>query len=103
MKKAILNSFFFFISILFITSNSFSQEINSTHEKDILALIKSFSDEDPFVEGEAISEIVNHSDRAVDYLTKSLSDKNENVRWCSAIALEKISPACERAIPFHRK
>ena len=100
MKKAILNSFFFFISILFITSNSFSQEINSTHKKDILALIKSFSNEDPFAEGEAITEIVKYGDQAVDYLTKSLSDENENVRWCSAIALEKIAPEDVRAIPF---
>jgi CubicO group peptidase (beta-lactamase class C family) len=98
MKKVILHSFLFFI--LSITSNSLSQEINSAHEKNILVLIKSFSDDDPFVEGRAIKEIVNYGNQAVDYLTKSLSDKNENVRWCSAIALEKIAPEGERAIPF---
>ena len=100
MKKIIRHNIFFYILILFITSYSFSQEINSSDNKAILSLINKFSDKDPFVNGEAIDLLVNYGNSAVDYLIKSLEDESDNVRWCSAIALGKIAPGGAKAIPF---
>jgi CubicO group peptidase (beta-lactamase class C family) len=100
MKKIIGRGIFFYISILVITSYSFSQEINSSDNKAILSLINKFSDKDPFVNGEAIDLLVNHGNSAVDYLIKSLADESDNVRWCSAIALGKIAPGGAKTIPF---
>ena len=73
---------------------------NFIRRKRIQSLIEKFSDKDQFVNGEAINELVKIGEPAVEYLTKSLQDEDENVRWCSAIALEKISPAGKQAIPF---
>jgi CubicO group peptidase (beta-lactamase class C family) len=100
MKKIIRHNIFFYILILFITSYSFSQEINSSDNKAIFSLINKFSDKDPFVNGEAIDLLVNYGNSAVDYLIKSLEDESDNVRWCSAIALGKIAPGGAKAIPF---
>ncbi len=61
-------------------------------QDSIQSLIQKFTDKDQFVNGEAINELVKIGEPAVEYLIKSLQDEDENVRWCSAIALEKISP-----------
>ena len=83
------------IVIVFFTfySNIFPQE-------KIQSFIEKFSDKDQFVNGEAISELVKIGEPAVEYLIKSLQAEDENVRWCSAIALEKISPSGKQSIPF---
>jgi CubicO group peptidase (beta-lactamase class C family) len=67
-------------------------------ERTILSLIKQFSNEDPFVAGEAVTALANVGGPAVEYLMKSLADENDNVRWCSAMALAKIAPAGAQAI-----
>lgn len=69
-------------------------------QQNIKALIEKFSDGDPWVNGEAINELVKIGESAVDDLIISLQDDNENVRWCSAIVLEKISPLGKQSIPF---
>ena len=69
-------------------------------QQNVKALIDKFIDNDTWVNGEAINELVKIGEPAVDKLILSLQDKNDNVRWCSAIALEKISPAGKQAIPF---
>ncbi|MCU0343597.1 MAG: serine hydrolase [Ignavibacterium sp.] len=84
---------FIFIFFIFSTEQCFSQS-------DVKSIIAKFSDEDPWVNGEAINELVKTGELAVDDLIISLQDKNENVRWCSAIALEKISPLGKQSIPF---
>jgi CubicO group peptidase (beta-lactamase class C family) len=85
---------------IIIVFNLFSQEIDSTGEKRIQSLIEKFNDKDQFVNGEAIIELVKIGESAVEYLIKALQVEDENVRWCSAIALEKISPLGKQAIPF---
>ncbi|MBK7500302.1 MAG: serine hydrolase [Ignavibacteriales bacterium] len=74
--------------------------LNIFPQDTIQSLIQKFTDKDQFINGEAINELVKIGEPAVEYLTKSLQDEDENVRWCSAIALEKISPAGKQAIPF---
>lgn len=69
-------------------------------QSDAKSLIAKFSDEDPWVNGEAINELIKIGEPAVDDLIFSLQDKDENVRWCSAIALEKISPLGKQSISF---
>ncbi len=69
-------------------------------QSDAKSLIAKFSDNDPWVSGEAINELVKIGEPAVDNLIFSLQDKDENVRWCSAITLEKISPLGKQSIPF---
>lgn len=96
IKSSIQILFYFFL----ISSSLFSQEINSVDEKKIYSLIEKFSDKDQFVNGEAIIELVNIGEPAVEYLIKALQVEDENVRWCSAITLEKISPSGKQAIPF---
>ena len=86
--------------ILIPISTTLPQDKNTTDEKFIKDIIDKFSDEDPYVNGEAITEVVKYGDNAVDYLIESLQSENENVRWCSAIALGKIAPEGEKAIPF---
>jgi len=98
MNNAANKCVFFFISFLFITSYSFSQGLNHPNEKEIYSFINKFSDKDPFVNGDAITALVNDGGFAVDYLIKSLSDSNENVRICSAIALSRIAPDGLKAI-----
>jgi hypothetical protein len=100
MNKIIRYNLFFYILLLFISSYSFSQEINPSDDKVILSLINKFYDKDPFVNGEAIDLLVKIGNPAVDYLIISLADENDIVRWCSAIALEKIAPEGKKAIPF---
>ena len=80
MNKILITVIVFFAFF----SNIFAQET-------IQSLIEKFNDKDQFVNGEAINEIVKIGEPAVDYLIKSLQSDDENVRWCSAIALEKIS------------
>jgi CubicO group peptidase (beta-lactamase class C family) len=100
MRKIIRYNISLYIFILFITSYSFSQEINSSGRKAILSLINKFYDKDPFVNGEAIDQLVKIGDPAVDWLIISLADKNDNARLCSTIALSKIAPEGPKAIPF---
>jgi CubicO group peptidase (beta-lactamase class C family) len=99
MKNALNQCVFLFISFLFITSFSFSQELDRLNEKEIYSLINKFSDKDPFVNGDAINALVNAGGFAVDYVIKSLSDSNDNIRICSAIALSRIAPTGLKAIP----
>ena len=87
-------------SIIVTASYLFPQELNSFDEQRIQSLIEKFSHKDQFVNGEAINELVKIGEPAVEYLTKSLQDEDENVRWCSAIVLEKISPIGKQSIPF---
>jgi len=74
--------------------------LNIFPQDTIQSLIQKFTDKDQFINGEAINELVNIGEPAVEYLTKSLQDEDENVRWCSAIVLEKISPIGKQSIPF---
>jgi CubicO group peptidase (beta-lactamase class C family) len=92
MKTAKLGLIFFF-SILILSARA-------DDESTILSLIKQFSAADPFASGEAVTALVNIGGPAVEYLIRSLADKNDNVRWCSAIALGKIAPAGAQAINF---
>jgi len=99
--KYILKHLVLFLSLIFLPiSISLPQDKNTIDEKSILAIIDKFSNEDPYVNGEAITEIVKYGNTAVDLLIESLKDSNDNVRWCSSIALGKIAPENERAIPF---
>lgn len=82
-----------FIFFIFSSEQCFTQS-------DVKSIIAKFSDEDPWVNGEAINELVKIGELAVDDLIVSLQDKDENVRWCSAITLEKISPLGKQSIPF---
>ena len=100
MKYSIKSLVLFFILLLLCSSKLSPQEKNASEEKSIIDIINKFSDEDPFVNGEAIDELVKLDNKAVDYLIESLEDENDNVRWCAAIALGKIAPEGERAIPF---
>ena len=83
--------------LFFVAMQIFSAELHD--ERAILSFIRQFSNEDPFVAGEAVAALANIGGPAVEYLLKSLIDKNDNVRWCSAIALEKIAPTGAQAIP----
>lgn len=82
-----------FIFSIFLIEECFAQS-------DIKSIIAKFSDEDSWVNGEAINELVKIGEPAVDDLIISLHDKDENVRWCSAITLEKISPLGKQSISF---
>lgn len=100
MRLLLKLSVLFFILYLLSSSNSFSQENNTADEKTIKAIINKFSDEDPYVKGKAITEIVKYGTTAADYLIESLDDESDEVRWCSAIALGKIAPEGTSAIQF---
>lgn len=100
MKYSLKSLVLFFILLLLCSSKLSPQEKNAAEEKYITDIINKFSDKDPFVNGEAIDEIVKLANKAVDYLIESLKDENDNVRWCAAIALGKIAPNCQKAIPF---
>ena len=100
MKYSLKYLVLFLILLLLPIINITAQDKNIIEEKSITANIDKFSDEDPYVNGEAITEIVKYGNKAVDYLIESLKDSNNNVRWCSAIALGKIAPEGEKAIPF---
>lgn len=86
--------------ILTIAIIFFAFCLNIFPQENIKSLIDKLSDKDQFVNGEAINELVKIGEPSVEYLTKSLQDEDENVRWCSAITLEKISPSGRQAIPF---
>ena len=92
-----------FLALLIPISTTLPQDKNANDEKFIKDIIDKFSDDDPYVNGEAISEVVKYGDNAIDYLIESLQSENENVRWCSAIAVGKIAPEGEKAIPFLTK
>ena len=83
------------ISLFFLAFN-----INILPQDTIQSRIQKFTDKDQFVNGEAINELVKIGEPAVEYLIKSLQAEDENVRWCSAITLEKISPIGKQSIPF---
>jgi CubicO group peptidase (beta-lactamase class C family) len=95
MKKIIFLS----ISTIVLATGLFSQKLNSSDEKKILSLIERFSDKDLFIQGDAIRGVVHFGNKAVDYLVRSLADTNDDVRICSAIALDKIAPEGTKAIP----
>jgi CubicO group peptidase (beta-lactamase class C family) len=103
MRYRIKSLALLFVLLLLPVSKSLPQEKNKANEKSIVSTIDKFSHEDPFVNGEAIAEIVKLGNKAVDYLIEALGDENDNVRWCSAISLGKIAPKGERAIPFLTK
>ena len=83
--------------------NLYSQGKNFANEDSIRAIINQFYDDDPYVNGEAVNEIIQYGDDAVNLLIESLQSGNSNVRWCSAIALSKIAPGGTRAIPYLTK
>jgi CubicO group peptidase (beta-lactamase class C family) len=101
--KFIIIKIVLFLALILPISISLPQNKNTTDEKSIRAIIVKFSDEDPYVNGEAIDQIVKYGNDAVDILIDSLQSENSNVKWCSAIALGKIAPDGERAIPFLTK
>jgi len=87
--------------LLFLSAlNLYSQGKNFANEDSIRVIINQFYDDDPYVNGEAVNEIINYGDNAIDLLIESLQSENENVRWCSAIALGKIAPGGRQAIPY---
>jgi CubicO group peptidase (beta-lactamase class C family) len=91
MKKTASFGLLFLLAILILAAEV-------VDERTILSLIKKFSDEDPFVAGEAVTALANIGGPAVEYLMKSLAAENDNVRWCSAMSLAKIAPAGAQAI-----
>jgi CubicO group peptidase (beta-lactamase class C family) len=101
MIKYKLKSSAFLFTLLFLSViNLYSQEKHLVDQESIQAIINQFYDEDPFVNGEAVNEIIKYGNDAVDFLIESLQSKNTNVRWCSAIALGKIAPEGLKAIPY---
>ena len=100
MRHALKHIVLFLTIILLPISISLPQNKNTTDEKFIKDIIDKFSNDDPYVNDEAITEVVKYGDYAVEYLIESLQSENENVRWCSAIALGKIAPEGGKAIPY---
>jgi CubicO group peptidase (beta-lactamase class C family) len=100
MRYILKHLVLFLTLILLPVSTTLPQNKNTTDENTIRTIIDKFSDEDPYANGEAISEVVKYGENAIDYLIEYLQSENENVRWCSAIALGKIAPDGERAIPY---
>ncbi|MFI5238106.1 MAG: serine hydrolase, partial [Ignavibacteriales bacterium] len=98
--RYIIKHIVLFLALLIPISTPLPQDKNSTDEKIIKEIIDKFSDDDPYINGEAITDVVMYGDIAVEYLIESLKSENENVRWCSTIALGKIAPEGEKAIPF---
>jgi CubicO group peptidase (beta-lactamase class C family) len=96
MKSSVLIFTLLFLSAI----NLYSQEKNFTNKESIQTIIDQFYDNDPYVNGDAINEIVKYGNDAVDILIEFLQNENSNVRWCSAIALGKIAPDGIRAIPY---
>ncbi|MEI6613991.1 MAG: serine hydrolase [Chrysiogenales bacterium] len=91
MKKTASFGLLFLLAIIILAAAAVT-------ERTILSLVKQFSAEDPFVAGQAITALAKIGGPAVGYLTRSLAAENDNVRWCSAIALGKIAPAGAQAI-----
>jgi CubicO group peptidase (beta-lactamase class C family) len=93
-------SILLFVLIFLSALNLYSQGKKLTNADTIQAFINKFSDQDPYVNGDAVNEISEYGDDAVDLLIESLQNQNNNVRWCSAIALGKIVPNGERVISY---
>lgn len=91
---------FIFFSVITLILPLFGQEATTSDEKKIFFLIERFNNEDPFVSGDAISELASIGEAAVEHLIKSLQSENDTIRWCSAITLGKIAPKGVSAIPF---
>jgi CubicO group peptidase (beta-lactamase class C family) len=100
MKHLIKSIVFFAFLILIFGGEMLAQNNELEKQKTISSLINQFADQDAFISGEAIAEIVKIGEPAIEQLIKSLSNENKIVRWCAAIALGKIAPAGEQAIPF---
>jgi CubicO group peptidase (beta-lactamase class C family) len=94
---------FFFCVIIALTSSLVSKEIKPVDEKLVQSLIGKFVENDPFENQKAIAELSRVGEMAVGSLIAALQDGSENVRWCSAITLEKIAPLGKRAIPDLRR
>ncbi|MBK8944016.1 MAG: serine hydrolase [Ignavibacteriae bacterium] len=93
--------FFHLIFAFFLCSDIYKAQVISNFDSTrINSLINNFRTSDPWINGEAINEIVKIGETSVDFLIRSLSDSNDNVRWCSSIALEKISPNGIQSIPY---
>lgn len=91
---------FFLLSVLVVLFNHLNaQNSNAVGEKNIAVLITQFSSADPFVQGDAVTQIVRYGEKAVAPLIYSLSDSSSDVRTCSAIALGKLAPKGIQAIP----
>lgn len=89
----------FVLSFLFALFTHLSaQNSNAVDEKNIASLISQFSSSDPFVQGDAVTQIILHGEKAVTPLIRSLRDSSSDVRTCSAIALGKIAPKGTHAI-----
>jgi CubicO group peptidase (beta-lactamase class C family) len=101
MIKYKLKSSAFLFTLLFLSViKLYAQEKQSVDKESIQAIINQFYDEDPYVNGEAVNEIIKYGNDAVNLLIESLQNESSNVRWCSAIALGKIAPEGLRAIPY---
>jgi len=96
IKSIVLLHFLIFV----FGQETLAQNNKLEEQKTIAALINQFTNQDAFVSGEAIAEVVKIGEPSVEQLIKSLSNENETVRWCAAIALGKIAPAGQQAIPF---
>jgi CubicO group peptidase (beta-lactamase class C family) len=92
MKKNTVFACLFSLAVLILAADAAA-------ERSVESLIREFSKEDPFAAGEAVAAIAEIGSPAVVDLIRSLADKNDNVRWCAAIALGKIAPAGSMAIP----
>ncbi len=68
-------------------------------EERIRSLISQFGDEDPFVNGEAITALADAGEQTVDYLLPILATGDDNARHCATIVLHKIAPRGKQAIP----
>ena len=91
-----ISAFILFIFLLFYT-DLIAQENNIADEKKIQSLIQIFYDNDLWENGRAIDALVEIGEPSVNFLIKSLQEDDENIRWCSAIALEKIAPSGKQA------
>jgi CubicO group peptidase (beta-lactamase class C family) len=96
MKKVVKDFLFTLIFILCLSGNIFSQQ---GKPNETYSFIKDFNSTDAFTAGEAIKEIAKYGAQAVDCLIESLASEDENIRWCSSIALENIAPEGAKAIP----
>lgn len=75
-----------------------AQELPPADATAVQALIAKFSDQDPFVNGDAAAALAAAGEAAVPQLAAALQSADENSRWCAAIALGKIAPAGKTAI-----
>ncbi|MBP6671608.1 MAG: serine hydrolase [Bacteroidetes bacterium] len=92
-------TFFLLSALVVLFTHLNAQNSNAAEEKNITSLIAQFSSADPFVQGDAVTQIVRYGEKAVIPLIRSLSDSTTDLRICSAIALGKIAPKGLQAIP----